>query len=76
MNKLKITKEARTKAVSAIQSYFLMERDEEIGNLQAELLLDFILDKIGPMIYDQAIADAHALLLQQVDELYVLQKLR
>ena len=74
----KITLEAaeKKKAVHEIQAYFLKEKDEEIGNLAAEFLLDFFLEKVGPLIYNQAIEDAHALLLQQIDEMYGLQKIR
>lgn len=76
MNKIKLSKDARKSAIEEIQSFFLKERDEEIGNLGAEFLLDFILEKIGPVIYNQAIEDAHTLLLQQIEELYSLQKIR
>jgi uncharacterized protein (DUF2164 family) len=34
--------------------------DEEIGDLKAALLLDFILAEVGPSVYNQAIADARA----------------
>ena len=34
--------------------------DEEIGELKAGLLLDFILSELGPSVYNQAIADARA----------------
>lgn len=31
--------------------------DEEIGDLQADLLLDYVLGEIGPTVYNRAIAD-------------------
>ncbi|MDR3563026.1 MAG: DUF2164 domain-containing protein [Negativicutes bacterium] len=74
MSKIKLTKDDRTNAVRDIQAYFLQEREEEIGNLAAEFFLDFILAKIGPSIYNQAIDDAHTLLFTQIEELYGLQK--
>ena len=76
MSKITFTKENRVNAVQEIQAYFLTALDEEIGNLAAGFLLDFILEKIGPVIYNQAIDDAHTLLHQQVEELYSLQKHR
>lgn len=76
MANIKLSKDARKSAIEEIQSFFLKERDEEIGNLGGEFLLDFILEKIGPVIYNQAIEDAHSLLLQQTEELYSLQKIR
>lgn len=46
--------------IASIQQYFLEERDEEIGQLQASFLLDFVLEQIGPSIYNRAISDAQA----------------
>ena len=76
MNKITFSKDNRIKAIQEIQAYFQKELDEEIGNLAAGFLLDFILEKIGPTIYNQAIEDAHTLMHQQLDELYALQKHR
>lgn len=45
---------------SSIRQYFLDERDEEIGDLQASMFLDYVLEEIGPSIYNQAIRDAQA----------------
>ena len=74
MQPIKLKKDDRDRAVQEIQTFFLKERDEEIGNLPAEFLLDFVLEKIAPRIYNQAIEDAHILLLRQLEELYGLQK--
>ena len=71
---IKLTKDERTIAIKEIQAYFQNERDEEIGNLSAEFILDFFLEKIGPFIYNQAIEDSRVFILKQVEELYSLQK--
>jgi uncharacterized protein (DUF2164 family) len=42
---------------------------EPIGELPAGLLLNFILEEIGPAIYNKAIADAQARLLGRVSDL-------
>lgn len=55
-----ISDDARTRAVAALRSYFEDNLDEEIGDLKAALLLDFILAELGPSVYNQAIADARA----------------
>jgi uncharacterized protein (DUF2164 family) len=47
---------------SSIQRYFLEEREEEIGGLQASILLDFVLKEIGPSFYNQGVRDAQAAL--------------
>ena len=55
--------------IQAIKDYFLTERDEEIGDLQASFLLEFVLTTVGPSIYNQAIRDAQAALQSHVTDL-------
>lgn len=64
-----IADEARRIVVASIKEYFMRERDEEIGDLQASFLLDFVLQEIGPSIYNQAIRDVQGLLGNVVAEL-------
>ncbi len=51
---------ARRQAIAALRDYFAANLDEEIGDLKAGLMLDFILAELGPSIYNQGIADARA----------------
>ena len=46
--------------VASIKRYVAENLDQEIGDLQAGLLLDFALKEIGPSVYNHAIADARA----------------
>ena len=66
---MELRKDQRSDAIASLQRYFLEQRDEELGNLQAGLLLDFMLREIGPSIYNLAIADAQRSLQQRVAEL-------
>jgi uncharacterized protein (DUF2164 family) len=61
--------ETKDEIVSSIRRYFLEEREEEIGDLQASLLLEFVLKEIGPSLYNQGIKDAQAALQSVVAEL-------
>ena len=63
--------ETRKALVDAIRHYFLDERDEEIGDLQASFFLDFVLKEVGPSIYNQAVKDAQANLQRIVSDLDV-----
>lgn len=45
---------------ASIKRYFAEHMDEDIGDLKAGLLLDYVLEEIGPVIYNRAIADAQA----------------
>ena len=43
-----------------IKRYYDEKLDDDIGDLKAGLLLDYILEEIGPCVYNQAIVDAQA----------------
>jgi uncharacterized protein (DUF2164 family) len=74
MDRKDIDKEKKKQCIDEIKAYFENERDEVIGDMAAELFLGFILEKIGPMIYNQALEDAHAFLSNKLDDLYILEK--
>ena len=73
-NPVKITKERRDEMVSEIKNYFLKERDEEIGDLAAGLMLDFIQEEIAPEFYNQGVYDAHKYMEEAVADLLSIQK--
>ncbi|MBP2634390.1 MAG: hypothetical protein H6Q72_297 [Firmicutes bacterium] len=74
MKDIKLTKDQQKIAVEELQSYFQTEKDEEITDLSANLLLDFILKNIGPYIYNQAIKDAQHFMGEKIEELFTLEK--
>ncbi|WP_223068350.1 DUF2164 domain-containing protein [Paenibacillus caui] len=55
---LKLPREQKEQLIKRVQDYFYEERSEEIGELSAELFLDYMIKEIGPVIYNQAIHDA------------------
>lgn len=55
-----LSDEARTRAIASLRRYFAEELDDDIGDLKADLLLQFILEEIGPTVYNRAIGDARA----------------
>ena len=63
-----LTKQQRTDAIASMQRYF-EENLEPIGDMPAGLLLNFFLEEIGPVIYNQAISDAQTRLTQRVADL-------
>ena len=67
---IKFTKEQYNYGVEEIRKYFQAERDESIGVLQGELFMDFIIEKIGPFIYNQAIDDMHRYMSEKVEDMY------
>jgi uncharacterized protein (DUF2164 family) len=73
-NSIKVTKERRDDIVSEIKNYFSKEREEEIGDLAAGLILDFILEKIAPEFYNQGVYDSHKYMEDAVEDLLSIQK--
>ena len=70
MARITLTKEQNKNAVEEIRSYFENERDESIGDLQGQLVLDFIIDKIGPIIYNQGIEGMQRYMNEKVEDMY------
>ncbi|WP_337098491.1 DUF2164 domain-containing protein [Paenibacillus sp. YIM B09110] len=75
---MKLTKENKQQLVNELQGYFELERSEEIGTLAAEQLLDFMIEQLGPFLYNHAMSDARKTVLERMqsleDELYALEK--
>lgn len=65
----RLSDEKRRQAISELIRFFENERDEEIGRVAAEQLLNFFLDTVGPAIYNSGIEDAKSALASRVDEL-------
>ncbi|MCT4543114.1 MAG: DUF2164 domain-containing protein [Vallitalea sp.] len=73
-NKIQLSKEKQDIVCGLIKEYFYEERDEEIGDLAAMLFMEFILEKIGTVIYNEAINDCVRLMGDKIEELYGLEK--
>jgi uncharacterized protein (DUF2164 family) len=57
---IELSQQTRADAIASLQRYFEENMPEPLGELPAGLLLDFILEEIGPAIYNRAIADAQS----------------
>ena len=55
---LKLQKESEKYLLNSIKRFMSENFDEQIGDLKAGLILEFIVKEIGPSIYNQAIIDA------------------
>jgi len=69
LDKITFSKEERAALSAALRRYFSDELDQEIGALQAELLLYFLTDHIGPVFYNRGLLDAEAALMKKMDDL-------
>jgi uncharacterized protein (DUF2164 family) len=69
MTPIELSKQERADALASIKRYFRENMPEPIGDLPADLLLNYFVEDIGPAIYNRAIADAQARLQQRVQDL-------
>ncbi|MDR3763276.1 MAG: DUF2164 domain-containing protein [Acidobacteriota bacterium] len=66
---LELTPQFRAEAIASIRRYFDENLNEPVGELQAGLLLNFFLEEVGPAVYNHAIADAQARMMQREEDL-------
>ncbi len=69
-----LSKEKKDKMIVSIQEYFEKEQAKEIGNLQAMLLLDFIMEKLAPEFYNLGVEDSYRYLTEKIDDIFEIQK--
>jgi len=65
---IEISAEHRKEAIASIERYFREHRDEKIGNIAAGALLGYFLEELGPIVYNQAVADVQERLQARVME--------
>ncbi len=66
---LELSKAVRERMIASIKQYFTEELDQDIGDLKASFLLNFILKEVGPVIYNSAVTDVQARMQEIVSEL-------
>lgn len=66
---IELSKEDRAQAIASIERYFEANFEQKIGNISAGALLGFLLEEIGPSIYNRAVSDAKERMLMRVEDL-------
>lgn len=78
MPEITFTKDEKEQLIPKIKMYLNDELDTEVGNFDAEFLLDFFSEEIGPYFYNRGIRDSLAMLDARMEEvkesIYVLEK--
>ena len=67
---LEISAALRKQAVASIQRYAEQNLSEPLGELGAGQLLEFFLEEIAPLVYNQAVTDVQDRLQARVAELH------
>lgn len=64
-----LSKERKQEMIRNLQAYYQKDRDEELGDLGASLLLDFIIDKLAYEFYNQGVYDSYKFMNERTEEL-------
>lgn len=72
------TKQQKDQLIGDIQEFFLRERAEELGNLEAENMLEFFKTALGPVYFNEGIRQSRKVaeekMAQLEEELYSLER--
>ena len=78
MSTIEFSKAQKDALVLKLQRYFEGELDQELGQFDADFLLDFIAKEMGASYYNQGLYDAQAILNDKVadisDAIYEIEK--
>jgi uncharacterized protein (DUF2164 family) len=66
---IEFSNEEKEIVVTKIQAYFNDELNQEIGQFDAEFLMDFFTGEIGCLFYNRGLYDAQAILESRMDHL-------
>lgn len=66
---IQLSKEETSQLITSIQKYFRDELEQDMSELQAKFLLDYILIEIAPFAYNKGVRDAETHLLNQIGDL-------
>jgi len=69
MSEIKFSKEEKEIIVKKIQLYFSEELERDIGQFDAQFLLDFFATEIGSFFYNRGLYDAQAILERQIEDI-------
>jgi uncharacterized protein (DUF2164 family) len=64
-----LSPDTHKRMIASIRKYVGENFDEEVGDLKAGMLLEFVLKEIAPTVYNQAIADAQTFFQARVADL-------
>jgi uncharacterized protein (DUF2164 family) len=69
LSKIAFQAPQKEQLIQKLQKYMCRELDVELGQFDADFLLDFISKEMGSLYYNQGLYDAQAVLADRVDSL-------
>lgn len=69
--RIKLSDERKEAIANELMVFFQSEFDEEISEFRALEIVDFMLRKIGPSQYNQAVSDVRKFMTEKIEDLDV-----
>ncbi|GAB1267322.1 DUF2164 domain-containing protein [Aurantivibrio infirmus] len=69
MSFIEFSKQEKETIARKVQMYFREELEQEIGQFDAEFLLDFFAEEIGAYFYNRGLQDANTVLMDRIDSI-------
>jgi len=69
MATIKFTSQEKEQIILKMQQYFSKELDQELGQFDADFLLDFFSTEVGAFFYNRGLYDAQAILTDKLDNI-------
>ena len=69
MSNIKFSNQEKEQLVNKLQKYFERELEQEIGQFDAEFLLDFISRELGSFYYNRGLYDAQNIIGDRVEQI-------
>lgn len=69
MPRIDLDKDTRAKLTDGLSRYLKDELDLEVKGFDAQFLLDFITERLGPYYYNQGLQDAQALFQKKIESI-------
>lgn len=73
-NTIKLEEGRKDSMISQIKEYFLKEREEDLGDLAAALILDFFIESLGKEIYNQGVQDSYEFMNDKIQDIFEIEK--
>ncbi|MDP3515872.1 MAG: DUF2164 domain-containing protein [Pseudohongiella sp.] len=69
MSKIEFSKTEKEIMIQKVKTYFREELNQDIGNFDAEFLIDFFAEQMGGFFYNRGLYDAETMISEKVSEI-------
>jgi len=66
---INLSDDRKSALIRAFKTFFQEEFDEQLSQFKAEQVVDFFIKTLGPAVYNQAICDARAFMMEKLEDL-------